>query len=203
MRYSLILFLICPLLAFGQLEYEQALIESETGAYFIFTNDSNSFVIHLDTASVETLGDGSKFLVLVDNKWTLQLFTIGYQNPNNKDITDLDVQKSFLLQYMNYELNYFKDEVKMNIENQKAGWGPVGNKHFLLWHFETPEYPTIQKQIYLSTICFDNFLNINIPLTNDQTFDDGVNFLERVAENMILHNHPTDIEEFYNEVNGL
>lgn len=104
---------------------------------------------------------------------------------------------------MNYELDYFKNEVKMKIENQKAGWGPVGNKHFLLWHFDTPEFPTVQKQMYLSSICFDNFLNINIPLTNDQTFGEGMKFLERVAGSMVLHNHPTDIEEFYKEVNGL
>ncbi|SNT40854.1 hypothetical protein SAMN05421640_0015 [Ekhidna lutea] len=167
MRYSLLIFFLTPLLTFGQQEYEQALIESETGAYIIFTNDSNSFVLHLDTATVEPLGDGSNFLVLVDSTWTLQLFSIGYQNPNNKDTGELEVQKSFLLQYMNYELNYFKNEVKMKVENQSAGWGPVGNKYFLLWHFDTPEHPTVQKQMYLSTIVFDSFLNINVPLTNE------------------------------------
>ncbi|KAJ1379797.1 hypothetical protein B484DRAFT_441016, partial [Ochromonadaceae sp. CCMP2298] len=157
----------------------------------------------LDTATVEPLGDGANFLVLVDTTWTLQLFSIGYQNPNNKNIDELEVQKSFLLQYMNYELNYFKNEVKMAVENQKAGWGPVGDKHFLLWHFDTPDYPTVQKQMYLSTIVFDNFLNINIPLTNGQDFDEGMNFLKKVAASLVLHEHPIDVEAFYKEVNGL
>ena len=202
MRHVILFILLTPLIALGQQTYEQALIESETGAYIIFTSDSNSFVLHLDSATVEPLGDGTNFLILVDNTWTLQLFTIGYQNPNNKDIQDLEVQKSFLLQYMNYELQYFKDEAKMKIEDQKAGWGPVGDKHFLLWHFDTPDYPTVKKQMYLSTICFENFLNINIPLTNEQTFNDGINFLERVAGSLVLHEHPIDLEEFYKEVNG-
>ena len=203
MKIIAVVFFLLPLLTFGQQEYEKALIESETGGYMIFTNDSNSLVFHLDTAKVELLESGNNFFILVDSIWTLQLFTLGFQNPNNKDINDLDVQKSFLLQYMNYELNYFKEELEMNIENQKAGWGPVGNKHYLLWHFETPDYPTVQKQIYLSTIVFDNFLNINIPLTNDQSFDEGLNFLDKVARTLELHDHPTNIEEFYRKVNGL
>lgn len=202
-KQTLLLLLLTPFSSFAQQGYEKAVVESATGAYLIFTNDSNSLIFHLDTAKVEPVGNGDNFFVLVDNTWTLQLFTIDFQNPNNKDIDDLEVQKSFLIQYMNYELNYFNEELQMNIENQKAGFGPVGNKHFLLWHFDTPDLPAVQKQLYLSTIVFDNFLNINIPLTNNQTFEDGLNFLDRVARTLESHDHPINIEEFYKKVNGL
>lgn len=198
---TLTIFLL-PLVVLAQSNYEKAIIETKTGGYLIFTNDSNSLVIYLDTAKLEPIESDDNFFVQVDNQWILQLFVIDFQNPNNKNMDDLEVQKSSLLQYRNYEINYFKDELKLRIENEKAGWGQIGNKYFLLWHFETPDIPTIQKQIHLSTICFDKILNINIPLTKDQDFEEGMSFLDKVANGLKIHDHPTNIEDLYRKVNG-
>ncbi|SNT28358.1 hypothetical protein SAMN05421640_3169 [Ekhidna lutea] len=200
-----ILFLIIttlPMIALSQQSFERAVIETATGAYIVFTNDSNSMVIYLDTADIELMDTENNFFIQVDKKWTLQFFTLSFQNPNNNDLSNLDNQKSSLFQYMNYELEYIKNEIKMNIENEKVFWGPLGNKHFLLWHFDTPDLPAVQKQLYMTAICFNSFLNINVPLMNDQEYVDGVELLNRVGRNLVLHDHPIDIEEMYKKVNG-
>ena len=203
MRLFTILFLFLPFITLGQQDYEKAIIETETGGKIIFTNDSNSFIIELDTASIRPIEDKRTLFLDVDKKWMLQLFTVDFQNVKKLDTKDLEVQKSFILKYIEYEKKYFKEELKLGLDNIKIKSGTINNHRFICWYFDTPEYETAQKQIFLTTICFDHFLNINIPLPNDATLAEGISFLKRIGKKLTRYNHSTDIESIYKEVNGI
>lgn len=201
---NLFLLILIPFYSFSQTDnYEKAVIETATGAYIIFSSDSNSISIHLDTASVKVIDNPQTVFLNVDNKWILQLFALGYENPQNKDINDVEVQKSFILQYFDYEKKYFTSELNMTLTNLQTYWGDFNGKHFLFWHFETPEIDGLQKQLFMTTLCYDHFLNINVPVMADDNLTEAEQFIKKVASLVRTHSHKIDIEKLYNEVNGM
>ena len=202
-RLLLISLATLSLQAFCQQDYERAIVETKTGAKIIFSSDSNSFIIDLDTAQVNPLESESTLFMQIDKKWLLQVFTIDFQNPNKKDVNDPEVQRSFLIQYMNYEIRYFKDDLNLSVPNHEIEWGKLNGKNFLLWYFDTPEYETATKQIYLSTLCFDHFINLNIPLEPGIELEEGIHFLKDVGQSLELFDYWVDIEGIYKEVNGI
>jgi hypothetical protein len=183
--------------------FRQAVIKTQTGGYLVFSNDKHAFTIHLDTAMIEPYGDQSTMYLLIDSTFVLQLFTIPFNNPDNQDLRDDDVQKQFLAQYMKYETAYFREEVKLSVQNLRTKWGTINLRRFLHWEFDTPEFETVEAQLHLTTICFDNFVNINVPVTPGMPREEAFDFIQYVASRLELHNGPIDFEAFAKEVNGL
>jgi hypothetical protein len=187
----------------GAQSLKQAVIETKTGGYLVFTNDKQSFLIHLDTAIIEPYEDQSTMYLAIDKKNVLQLFTIPFQNPDSKDLTIDENKKKFLADYMKYETAYFRSELKLSLENLKTKWGIINLRRFLHWQFDTPEFETVTTQIHLTTICFDYFLNINVPVSHGLSYDEAFAFIQYVASRVQVNDYPIDLEAFAKEVNGL
>ena len=196
------LILTLPIFSFGQ-TFREAVIKTPTGAYLVFTNDEVSFTIHLDSVEIEPYEEESNMYLAVDKKFALQLFTIPYHNPDSLDMSNDKYQKEFLANYMKYESQYFRNELKLSMPNFKTKWGLINLKRFLHWEFDTPEFMTIQTQIHFTTICFGNFLNINVPVPTDSNYDEAFEFIQYVASRLEQHDYPIDLEKFAREVNGL
>lgn len=202
MRLIPILFILFSITCSGQ-PFKQAVIKTQTGAYLVFTNDQESFTIHLDTAEIEPYEEESTMFLAVDKKFALQLFMIPYHNPDSLDLSEDKFQKEFLANYMKYETQYFRSEMKLSLPNLKTKWGLINLKRFLHWEFDTPEFETIQTQIHLTTICFGHFVNINVPVPTDTPYNEAFEFIQYVASRLEQHDYPIDLDEFAKEVNGL
>jgi hypothetical protein len=194
--------LILPLLCIGQ-SFQQAVIETPTGGYLVFTDDKQSFTIHLDTAIIDPYEDQSTMYLAIDKKFVLQLFTIPFQNPEQKDLSVDENKKLFLANYMKYETQFFKSEQKLSLQNLKTKWGIINLRRFLHWQFDTPEFETVETQIHLTTICFGYFLNINVPVSHGVSYEDAFAFIQYVASRLEVNDYPIDLDAFSKEVNGL
>jgi hypothetical protein len=184
MRSSQIIFLTGFLFSFTVLyqEYESALIPTEKGAVLAFTSDNKSFSIELISENVEPLEQRN--LVKIDD-WILQAFIIGFDNPKNVDLSTEEEQKKSLSQYVMYEINYFKEELGFKCDSLELKWGQLNNNYFYFWHFNTPDsLETLHKQIFLTTICHDQFLNMNIPLEKTKNFKDAKDLLFTIGRTL-------------------
>jgi hypothetical protein len=202
MRSLVFILLSLPVFVSGQ-NFRQAVIKTQTGGYLVFSDDTHAFTIHLDTAIIEPFGEQSTMYLIIDNTYVLQLFAIPFKNPENQDLLDDEVQKGFLAHYMKYESEYFRNDLNLSLTNLKTKWGTINLRRFLNWEFETPEFETIEMQIHLTTICFDNFVNINVPVTPGMPRDEAFAFIQYVASRLELHDYPIDFDVFAKEVNGL
>jgi hypothetical protein len=201
MKKNLLIVLTITLTAFIGSEngFDSALIPTKDGAVLAFTNDSKSFTINLVSEKIEPLEQRN--FVLVDN-WIFQAFVLDFENPKNVDLTQESEQKKALSQYVMYEIEYFKKELGYACDSLKFKWGSLNDKYFYFWHFNAPkELKTLKKQMYLTTICHNQFLNLNIPLDTASAFQDGKDFLFSVAKTLVVKNEPIDFQELYNELN--
>ena len=115
----------------------------------------------------------------------------------------IEEQKANLLTYRDYEIDYFKNQLKMDITNLKFDWLELNDKVFLFWYFNMPvDNETVRKQIYLSTICFDYFLNLNTVQEKDkESFKFGKKLLVKIGESLELNEHVLDLEKLSKELN--
>lgn len=193
-------FLLCllSLHTFAQETFQSALIPSKDGAVITYTSDEHAFTVTLKSDSIEPT-EQPNFLTI--DGWVLQSFILGFDNPTGKDMLLEENAKAALSQYVMYELNYFKEELKLDVE-PKLEWGEMDGLFFYFWYFDTPpELESLQGQLYLTTVCFNQFLNLNIPLEKDVSFEEAKAYLMNIGKNITLYDHPIDFESLYNGLN--
>ena len=175
-------------------DYEVALIPIDSGAILAFSGDSTSFTIELPGDSILPLE--GKYFILVDD-WVFQAFILPFDNPTNANLKLESEAKKALSQYVTYEIDYMKKELNQPLDSLSLNWGKIGNNYFYWWYFNVPaSNESIKKQLYLSTICFNHFLNMNLPLQSHQNFDDAKKFIFNVARSLKQQNHPIDFDTF-------
>jgi hypothetical protein len=180
-------------------EFDSALISIKNGAVLAFTCENKSFTFELIGENIQPLEERN--FVKVDN-WIFQAFIIGFENPKNVDLSTEDEQKKSLSQYVMYEINYFKDELHYSLDSLNLEWGQIDGKYFYFWHFNTPiDQVTLKKQMFLTTICHDQFLNMCIPVEKSANFDDAKQFLFQVAKTIKLYDTPINFKKFSKELN--
>jgi len=197
----LILFLIFTSISiFSQSEYNSALIPTKDGAILAFSDSLKSFTLEIKSDKIEPV-DQRNF-VLIDN-WVFQAYNMNFSNPNNLDFAIEKNIKSALSQYIMYEVDYFKKELNYECDSLTFNWGNISNNYFYFWYYNTPDtLETLKKQLYLTTICHNQILNMNIPLEKGTKFSDGKKFLFKIAETLKTNDYPVDFNELYEELNN-
>lgn len=81
----------------------------------------------------------------------------------------LDEQKQILDSYSNYEIEYIKNEVGIEILNQKTQWVVTKSRGWLVWYFFLGKMPVAAEkpakvQLYASTVIGDRIFSINAPI---------------------------------------
>lgn len=106
-------------------------------------------------------------------------------------------QKEALNGYVDYEVDYFGNELKLQIQNLKKEWITVNGKTWLLWYFDVPDQQTTEKaaipakqQIYASTICFNQVLDLNTPVLKGDSFANAKALLKKLMATLKLSNTP-------------
>jgi len=83
-------------------------------------------------------------------------------------LTD-DQIKGTLEGYVQYEIDYMKNDLKINPHNLKKEWKTINSKLVLVWYFEfdvskKEADKTVTAQAYISSICYNQVVDLNIPL---------------------------------------
>jgi len=181
--------------------FKSALMEKKGGAVVVYSSDKHSFTLDLVSNNIKPQNKSG--LISIDNK-VLQFILI----PNetiNADSASEAYQKAALLGYMNYELDYVKNDLKLAYTNLVTEWVVINNKFFLSWRYDMPgemikNESSIRKQINLSGICFGHVLNLNTPFGKSDTLADGKALLARVAKTYTPNDFATDFSEFYKKL---
>ena len=106
---------------------------------------------------------------------------------------------------MQYELEYAKNELKVDYTDLKFDWITINNKIYLLWYYDMPvgkkiKKGTVLKQINLSTLCFEHALNLNTPFEQQDSLETDKNFLLKVARTLKQNDFEINFDALYNEL---
>lgn len=207
--------LLIPFRLFAQAgddeEFTLALLQTKTGAVLVYNSPAHSFTVRVVGRKVLPPTEQVPNFLTVDGQ-LLQAATIAYAS--NGDVTDLpeETMKKFLIGYQQHESSYFKNELKVVMASEKTSFTHVGNHLFLDWEYDTPHLeknmnvkrdkvtqPTI-KQLYLVSICFNQALVLNCPITKPAEVAPAKALLAATAATLALKNEPIDLTELYHQL---
>jgi hypothetical protein len=183
-------------------DFKSAMFEKKGGAVVAYSSEKHSFTLDLLSNNIKPQPKAG--MVTIDNK-VLQFIFI--RNSALKDSAVASYQKAALLGYVDYELKYIKDELKMDYTNVVKDWIVINNKLFLFWQYDMPESmakkkSSTQKQMNLSSLCFGHILNLNTPVLKEDSLDDDKALLTKVANTYTPNDFPTDFNELYKKLHG-
>lgn len=106
-----------------------------------------------------------------------------------------DREKEILTGYMNYELSYFKKKLKQDYSHVRTEWLTLGGKTFLLWQFDMSDHDKlVNHQIYLSTLFFDQVMDLNAPIFKKDDVEKAREILVGLARSMKTYDRKLDLE---------
>ena len=113
-------------------------------------------------------------------------------------------EREVLLKYMEYELDYYRKKLKQHYSHLQTEWVTLQGKQFLVWYFDMPEnYKMVSRQVYISTLFFDQVMDLNAPVFKSKDSDWGRarGILIRLAGTMKTFDKRLDLEELGRKLN--
>jgi len=129
--------------------------------------------------------------VTIDEQ-TIQIIPLKLEgNQNQSKEIKLDGQKELLESYMKYELNYFTDELGVEVINPNNQWVIIKSKGWFIWYFRVgPQQTNLEKQtqiqLFASTVIKDNILTINAPIMSDGEFRKAGLIMNEMMESSVI-----------------
>ena len=166
-------------------EFTLTFTPTKNSGEWLFKGKSHSFSIAIFSNKIKTTDSPS---YITADKSVIQVMSL----PLPKSTLDLNKlttaqQKETLEGYVNYELDYFKNEVKINYKKLTKEWVTINSKLWLLWTFDSsafnPAEPLANKpnfQIYASTICFNQILDINTPVMKVEVLSKSTELIKKL-----------------------
>jgi hypothetical protein len=129
--------------------------------------------------------------VTVDNQ-AIQITPIeftGYKVPINGQ--SLSNEKQLLDTYSNYELDYFKNELGVEVINSSNQWVVTKSKGWFIWYFRVGNTPIpVEKQttiqLFASTVIGDKILTVNAPILSDGDFNKAGLIVNEMMETITI-----------------
>ena len=104
-------------------------------------------------------------------------------------------QKAVLLDYMNYELKYYRKKLSQHYSNLQTEWLTLHGRLFLVWYFDLPENDkVVSRQVYASTLFYDQVMDLNAPVFKTDDWTHARSTLVRLAGTMKTFDKPLDLE---------
>lgn len=111
-----------------------------------------------------------------------------------RDLTP-DKEKALLLEYMNYELRYYRKKLSQRYTNLQTEWISAHGRLFLLWYFDLPQNDkVISRQVYASTLFYDQVMDLNAPVFKPDDWTRARTTLVRLAGTMKTYDKKLDLE---------
>jgi hypothetical protein len=195
-----IFFSISSFLTFAQTDidneaFKSTFVKTKDGGKVIFNGKSHAFSIDIPgkvvtEEKVRNATGNQNFIhsdgVIIQTSW----IPLPQPIPENMQLSNLSIgeQKQTLDGYVNYEFDYFENDLKTKPLNITKEWVTVGSRLFLVWSFnfklEKPN-PDVEKQsvkqIYFSTVCFNQVLDLNMPVFEMNKFSDYKEILKKIS----------------------
>jgi hypothetical protein len=155
-----------------------SLLTGKKKSLIAYAGQGHSFT--LETAPAAKPSDVPGFITI--NKQIFQSTLV----PVDKsiDISSLTParEQDILTGYMNFELSYYKKKLHQNYSNLSTQWVTLQNRIFLVWFFDIPQdQKLISRQIYVSTIFYDQILDLNAPVFHPEDAGKAKALLLRLA----------------------
>jgi hypothetical protein len=140
----------------------------------------------LESKSVKVLNDKGFFNV---DGQIVQFVSI--KIPSNMDVNNLtpEKMKPILQGYVQYEMQYFKDELKLEISELTSGFTTINEIFFIKWKFQVKSKENannVNQQVYYTTICWDRVVSLNSPVTDKDNSKQFEKRLEGIAKTLIM-----------------
>ena len=181
--------------------FKAAQMQTKTGAMIVYNGEKHSFTIDIIGDTIKPT-DHPNF-IQVDNG-ILQASIIPFNTKLDFENMSTDSQKKNLLGYMKYELEYDKEQLNSKDLNEKYEFVTLNGKIFLFWTFDMPKSnETIAKQCTLVTICYDQMLVLNMPVTKGKqtgslgTYDKIKEYLFSTGKTLKLNDQSLDLNKLY------
>src|SRR5258706_1320700 len=178
-------------------EFQTAKLKARYGVMVVYNGHINSFTFRIEADSVKNTEDPN--FLWVDGKRLRATIVPFLQNPKAPDEAE---QKRLLEAYRKYEQAYIEKELNTGPLKGKAEYLNINNKPMLLWTLSMPkDNPTISKQLYIFTICFDQMLTFNAPVEKGKDEAEIKRMIVRCAETVeIFPGQLQDLNKLYYEV---
>jgi hypothetical protein len=174
-------------------EFEFSYLPKRDGGQILYKGTKHSFTIDVVSDSINT----TEFPNFINVDGHIVQTTIVALPSDNLDLNSLttDQQKEALEAYVDYELEYFEKELQLKYTNLKKEWKSIDTKLWLIWNIDIPEQKKdenvaqqVTAQIYASTICFNQILDINIPLFSAGDFAKSDTLLIQLMSTLKTYN---------------
>jgi hypothetical protein len=151
-----------------------------------YKSDLHSFSITVEgNRIVEQPPHGQQNYLSVDNN-VLQFLVVPF--PVKADYLNFDDEKKkeFLSEYEEYEMSYIKDALKVTDLNKKLQFIDLNGRLFLFWFYDMPGRYQVRQQCYLITVCYDQMLVLNAPVSTGEDMLAKKDFLCTVGKSLKL-----------------
>ncbi|MDP4148835.1 MAG: hypothetical protein Q8927_16415 [Bacteroidota bacterium] len=139
--------------------------------------------------------------ITIDNQIVQTTLVAASQNIDLNYLT-INREKDILTKYMNYELAYYKKRLKQDYSNVQTEWLTMQGHIFLLWYFDMPkDYKLVNRQVYLSTLFFDQIMDLNAPLFTIGDFNRARELLVRLAGSLKTFDKNLDLTVLAHQLN--
>ena len=150
-------------------EFELSFSTTMNGGEFVYNGKAHSFKIKVVSDSIRTT-EHPNFITVGNRIVQSNAVPLPSSRLDLKKLT-IEQQKEVLNGYVEYELDYFKNEIHLVCQNLQLEWVTVDARLWLIWSFDVPKQKATEgtskpatSQIYASTICFNQVLDLNIPV---------------------------------------
>jgi hypothetical protein len=138
-----------------------SLLAGKKKSLIAYAGPNHSFT--LEATPTAKLSDVPGFITI--NKQILQSTLVPIDKSINLNNLTPAREQDILTGYMNFELSYYKKKLHQNYSNLTTQWITLQNRIFLVWYFDVPQdQKLISHQIYVSTIFYDQIMDLNAPV---------------------------------------
>ncbi|GAB2542507.1 hypothetical protein [Rufibacter soli] len=172
--------------------FDLHVIPAKKGAILAYAGKEHGFTFTIEADSVRPMEAPGFFYV---NGQVFQSSLVAIPAQIFKDTFSEKRQHEIILAYIQYELEYFKKELKINFRELEMHPVTYQGKPYVFWHFSMPkENKGIKKQVYLTSILFNQTHSLNMPVWEGQTEEGNLALMTQVASTLKVFNKALDIE---------
>jgi len=176
-------------------KYQTGLFKTNDGAMLVYTSSRKSFRMDFVSQNIEPSENPNSFAI--DSISIISQITPAKGNMEYDSLTT-EQQKTSINLYMNNEIIH-----KFDITPPVTEWLTINNKLFLFWYYNlNDDKSDIDKQMFLTTLCFDQILNLSTPLPKaGGDFNKNKSLLIKTAKSLKLINSGINLQALYEELN--
>jgi hypothetical protein len=153
---------VCGQTLFTTVDSKLSIAKGNASTEVICSNPSMLVDFHLKRTAV-VMQQNNFFKI---DSQIIQITPLKFTGFKSGKILNLDDQKQLLDVYSKYELDYFKNELKIQMINSSHQWVMTKLRGWFIWYFKVVNTPLdvekkMQIQLFASTIVSDKILTIN------------------------------------------